>query len=79
MGKVERAVVEAVVRGIAGGLPFVSEADLAAAARTAGGRGKAAEYAVDRLRRRGLLWSQWEGTKCVGYGPTPKAYEELSS
>jgi hypothetical protein len=77
VGKVERAVVEALVHGINGGLPYVPEADLEVAARAAGGAGRAAEYAVARLVRRGLLSSQWEGTRRVGYRPTVKAYEEL--
>jgi hypothetical protein len=77
VGKVERAVVEALIRGINGGLPYVAEADLEVAARAVGGVGRAAEYAVARLVRRGLLSSQWEGTQRVGYRPTIKAYEEL--
>jgi hypothetical protein len=54
-------------------------ADLQAAARAAGGAGRAAEYAVARLVRRGLLSSQWDGTRHVGYRPTLKAYEELGN
>ena len=77
MGKVERAVIEAVVRGIGSGLPCVAESVLQDAARAAGGVGKAAEYAVARLLRRGLLSSQWDGSERIGYRPTAKAYEEL--
>lgn len=82
MGKVERAVVEALVRAIEGGAPFVSENDLQAVARAAGGRGKAAGFAIERLLRRGLLASQWNGTTYddatrLGYRPTAKAYDEL--
>jgi hypothetical protein len=52
-------------------------ADLAAVARAAGGVGRAAEYAVARLVRRGLVASQWDGTRRLGYWPTDKANPEL--
>jgi hypothetical protein len=41
MGRVERAVVEALVRAVDSGASFVAEADLAAVARAAGGGGRA--------------------------------------
>lgn len=78
MGRVERMVIEALVRAVEGGAPFVAEADLEAVALASGG-GRAAEYAVPRLVRRGLLSSQWVGTRCVGYRPTAKAYAELGA
>ena len=82
MGKVERAVIEALVRATEGGAAFVAEKDLQAVARAAGGRGKAADFAIRRLVRRGLLASQWNGTTYkedtrIGYRPTAKAYDEL--
>jgi hypothetical protein len=78
MGPVERAVVKALVDAIKNGAQFVPGADLVAVARDAGGQGKAAEFAVDRLNRRGLIGSVWEGTRRIGYVPTKKAYEELA-
>jgi hypothetical protein len=70
-------VVEALVHAIDGRAPFVAEEDLQAVARAAGGRGKAAGFAVERLVRRGLLASQWKRTERIGYRPTAKAYQEL--
>lgn len=77
MGKVERAVIEALVRAIDGGAPFVEEQVLQAVARAAGDHAKATDFAVERLVRRGLLASQWNGMERIGYRPTIKAYEEL--
>jgi hypothetical protein len=82
MGQIERRIIEAAARLLADGNKVVTEDQLLEAILPpnepeARFRHSYA-YAVDRLVRRGLLASQWEGTKRIGYIITQKARDELA-
>jgi hypothetical protein len=81
MGRVERQLIEAAIRLLeVDSRPLTEEQILAAAVPAVTPRQRASPsyaYAFERMRRRGLLASQWSGHQVIGVLPTEKAYREL--
>jgi hypothetical protein len=83
MNDIERRIIETAIRLLGTGLKAVTPDQLLTGALPPDdpkARFRPAySHAVERMLRRGLLSSQWEDTKLIGYIPTSKAYAELGS
>jgi hypothetical protein len=83
MNDIERRAIQAVIALMMTGLKCVTEEQILDAIIPHDDPGAKSRpsyvYAVERMVRRGLLSSQWEGTERIGYIPTEKAYAELDA